>query len=452
MERILKIIFIALSCWSLAAFAQNPVTPKDSSESLIDTVANIFMEEDSLELTDTIPADFSYLDSSYLFIRFSADTLYLGKDSLPMVHFYEKLQRVIEEKQGNVSILHIGGSHVQAGTMSHRIRKHILSEYDGPAASRGMIFPYSAASNCNNPHDYKTSKEQPLSLVRNVYRDHTIPLGVTGIAVYAPDTLRSFRIRMNEPDFDFGADTIVLLTNYQGKTSDFKEFPIDPILKEDTIYHFPDSEDVANGRIYYFLNKLVQDFTIYLPCSKGDTFAVNGILLKNGRPGITFHSLGVNGAQVTSYLRCKNFTRDLELIRPDLVIFGIGVNDAYGDSFDSVAFKNNYLKLVQRFKTINPDCAFLFLSNNDTWKKSRRSYYVNKTGPEVSDVMYRLADLTGGAVWDQFNIMGGLGSMDKWRLKGLAQKDRVHFTAAGYNLIADLFYKAFIRELNYDNR
>lgn len=141
----------------------------------------------------------------------------------------------------------------------------------------------------------------------------------------------------------------------------------------------------------------------------------------------------------------------MSLLHPDLVIFNIGVNDAFGSTFDSIAFKNNYLKLVNNIKSVNPNCGFIFVTNNDTWKKARKSYYVNPTGPQVQDVMYRLADLTGGAVWDQFSIMGGLRSMDTWRKKGLAQKDRVHFTAAGYNLIGDLFYEALIRELKMNS-
>ena len=174
----------------------------------------------------------------------------------------------------------------------------------------------------------------------------------SGIAVWNSDTLNSITIKMNAPEYDFMADTIILLGKAYG-------WPIDPILKEDTLYHFPDSIDFDNDRYYFYFDRPVKDFTIYFPCSKGDTFVVNGILLKNSRPGITLSSIGVNGAQTSSYLRCSNFTRDMQLLKPDLVIFNIGVNDAYGNSFDSVAFKNNYLKLVQRIREANPELPFL---------------------------------------------------------------------------------------------
>lgn len=439
MERLRQIINLALFLFGvLSSFAQVDLTQPDSIPEIptfTDTVA-----VDTI-VTDTVAN--GELDSAEeeTYIHLDEDTLYWGRDSMTLVHFYERLDQLLKTKQGNLNILHIGGSHVQAGTMTHRIRKHLLDEFGEPPASRGLIFPYSAAANCNNPHDYRISKDQQFNLIRNVYQNHTFPLGGSGIAVWNADVLNSITVKMNAEGYDFVADTVILLGSAHG-------WPIDPILKEDTIYHFPDSIDLDNGRYFFYFDKKIKDFTLYFPCSKGDTFVVNGILLKNERPGITLSSIGVNGAQTGSYLRCQNFARDMKLLQPDLVIFGIGVNDAYGSSFDSVTFKNNYLKLVRQIREANPDCAFIFFSNNDTWKRGRKNhYYVNPTGPDVADVMYRLADLTGGAVWDQFHIMGGLKSMETWRKKGLAQKDRVHFTASGYNLIGDLFYDAFIREI-----
>lgn len=432
--KIATILFFSVLC-CFPAFGQDDLTQEDSIPAIP-------------TYTDTLALDTMAVDSAVVeedtYIHFDEDTLYFGNPQNTLPEFFNRLDRLMVTKQGNIHIVQIGGSHIQAGTMSHRIRKHLLDDFGGKPASRGLIFPYSSAPNCNNPHDYKISKDKPFNLIRNVYQSHKYPLGVSGIAVWNADEMNSITVRMNDSDHDFAADTIILLGSTRG-------WSIDPILKEDTIYHFPDEEDTVNGRYYYFFEHPVKDFTLYFPCSKGDTFIVNGILLKNGLPGITYSSIGVNGAQVTSYLRCTNFERDMALLQPDLVIFNIGVNDAYGSSFDSVAFKNNYLKLVQKIRSVSPNCSFIFVTNNDTWKRARRNYHVNPTGPEVEDVMYRLADLTGGAVWDQFAIMGGLRSMDTWRRKGLAQKDRVHFTAAGYNLMGDLFYDAFIRELKVNN-
>ena len=153
----------------------------------------------------------------------------------------------------------------------------------------------------------------------------------------------------------------------------------------------------------------------------------------------------MNGADLDDYLRCPYFEMDMELLQPDMVIFGIGINDANSDNFDSLTFKNRYLQLIQRIQNVNPECAFVFITNNDSYKKvSRRNSVVNKNNLQVREVFYRLADLTQGAVWDQFDIMGGLKSMDKWRQSGYAQTDRIHFTVKGYKLLGDLFFNAFV--------
>ncbi len=441
MERIRAIVFLFFFL-SLAAycFGQVDITAEDSIPQIplvTDTILTV--DTTNVIISDTDLVEDSGVENPY--IRYDLNHLDWGKDSMSLVRFFEKLSGVMERKEGHLHILHIGASHVQAGTMTHRFRSRLLDAYGAPPAARGFIFPYSAATNCNNPADYKISKRATFNLIRNVYQSYTFPLGGSGIAVWCSDTANSISVKMNAPDYDFYADTIILLGAAHG-------WPIDPILQYDTIYHFPDSEDLAHDRYFYYLDEPVTDFTIHFPCSPKDTFEVEGILLRNGRAGITVSSIGVNGAQVTSYLRCKNFVRDMELIKPDLVIFGIGVNDAYGSTFDSLAFKRNYLELVARIREANPDCAFIFLSNNDTWKKGKKGkYYVNPTGPAVSEVMHRLADLTGGAVWDQFHIMGGLRSMDTWRKKGLAQKDYVHFTAAGYQQLGDLLFEAFINEI-----
>jgi len=43
--------------------------------------------------------------------------------------------------------------------------------------------------------------------------------------------------------------------------------------------------------------------------------------------------------------------------------------------------------------------------------------------------------------------MGGLGSMQKWEASSLAAKDKVHFSAEGYCLLADLLFDALMTSL-----
>ena len=378
------------------------------------------------------------------FAHFENDTLAFDPTTSNLTDFYRKMDQVITTGEGNVNILHIGGSHVQAGTMSHRIRRNLLSDFPNRIARRGMIFPYSVAPKCNNPADYRVSKNVVFSLIRNVYKDIDRPLGVTGIAVYTSDTTAQINIRLNDSALVFPTSRIIVL-GYPDSTwaldYDVRVVPSITIGEDE---YYPSEIDTNTRRYIYDVPTMKDSFLLRINNYDNTTFTLTGILLDDDAPGITFHSIGVNGAQVSSYLKCVNFEEDLQLVRPDLVIFGIGINDAAAAGFDTVVFKRNYLELVRRIRTVSPDCAFIFLTNNDSYKKVKKKYSVNHNGELARDVFYRLAAETGGAVWDQFDIMGGLRSMDKWRTSGYAQYDRVHFTKKGYNLIGDLFYNAFI--------
>ena len=177
-------------------------------------------------------------------------------------------------------------------------------------------------------------------------------------------------------------------------------------------------------------------------------FTLTGILLENNMPGISVHGVGVNGARVSSYLRCDDFERDLNLIRPDLIIFGIGINDAAEKDFEKNNFKRNYNELIKVIKRVNPDCALLFITNNDSYKrekvKKKTRYEVNLNGEIVEEAFMELGKKYNAAVWNQFDIMGGLESMQDWEEAGLAKKDKVHFTNEGYRLLGDLLYNALI--------
>lgn len=379
---------------------------------------------------------------NYSFINYQANHLHYDTLSPAMLHFFDKWQQVTATGQGDLNIVHIGGSHVQAGTLTNRIRTNILSWYPSLVGNRGMIFPYSAAAKCNNPADYKVHCVEKVALTRNVYKQPEHDMGLCGIAVTAADTITTIQIALNEPNFDYSTQRVTI----------FGESPenVVPFLRLDDRDAYPSYVDPGTHRYVFNLVRPTDSFDIVLPCDTGQTFTLTGIHLANKAHGISYHSIGVNGAAVPDYLKCKYFTDDLRMLKPDMVVFGIGINDASGPNFDTVLFRQNYLRLVDSIRTVNPDCAFVFITNNDSYKRAKkRTYVVNTNGPKARDVFYRLAADTQGAVWDQFEIMGGLKSMEQWRLSKLAQYDRVHFTRAGYELVADLFSEALKEALSH---
>ena len=86
-------------------------------------------------------------------------------------------------------------------------------------------------------------------------------------------------------------------------------------------------------------------------------------------------------------IECENA---LKFLKPDLVIFGLGINDAYKpeNQFDGAVYEANYDTLVMRIKEANPDCAFIFMTNNDSYYKQR---YSNPNILKVQKAMRNLA-------------------------------------------------------------
>lgn len=382
---------------------------------------------------------------TYPFIKYEADTLVFNPETSNLPHFFLKYDSLVQTKNGEINILHIGGSHVQAGTFPHTIRQRIVQLNPDLMGHRGMIFPYSAAPKSNNPIDYVVRSIGSFQIIRNVFENPIVPLGVTGVAVITIDTLAEIKIILKDSTLSYITDRIILLGKYDSSK-------VIPTIWVDSLEYFPVEIDTLKDRFIYEPLHVTDSFIIRFNNFNGERFILNGIYLENDLPGVTFHSIGVNGASVPAYLRCVNFERDLDLIRPDLVIFGIGINDASGPNFNPTEFESNYLVLIDIIKKHNPNCAFIFVTNNDTFKrvkKKRKWYWVNNTnGKEVQEVMYELAKKTDGAVFDQYKIMGGAKSMAKWYTAKLAQKDRVHFTKAGYQLMGELFFNAFLDAKN----
>ncbi len=346
---------------------------------------------------------------------------------------------LLQEGIGNVNILHIGGSHVQAGTFSHQMRCRLYGMAPGLEGRRGLIFPFTAAKT-NNPSNYRVVCSGNWNCCKNTQREPAYPMGLSGMVVVPQSAAARLEVHLRDNvsgAFDFNR---VRLFGYSDSLR------VEPLLRiADTLYR---GVYDSLSRSYLFQLERYSDSVTFLfrpTDSVWEPFYLRGILLDNDLPGFSYHAVGVNGASLPSYLQCPMFENDLAFVRPDLCIFGIGINDASGDKFDTVLFRQRYERLMEEILNVSPQCRFLFITNNDSYRKTgRRRYAVNANGQLAQEVFYRLAEKYEVAVFDQFALMGGLGSMKKWEAAGLAQSDKVHFTAKGYRYLGDLLYNALM--------
>ena len=351
--------------------------------------------------------------------------------------FYAKLDTLVATGQGNVNVWHIGGSHVQAAFFPNRIMNGIDSLT--VRGDRGFLFPLKLAGT-NYDKSYSISAtgewEAPI-LTRN--SDLRRPrYGVTGYGARtaSPDASVGFRLNVDGSS-RWSCESVRVL----GYGSSDRAYPYILCLADTLRFEF----ETATQSYLFDLPAPTDSVVVRFHIPAGEEFTLNGLQPLSWRPGVNYFASGVNGAALPSWLdKCEDLERDLQLVHPDLAILAVGINDSATSAkdFKPEKFKENYRRLIEMVRRISPECAFIFVTNNDSYRYVRRGMSWNGNGEAVRQEMLELAREYGAGVWDLYGVMGGAHTVEKWRDAGLAKNDRLHFTDEGYNLLGDLFVEA----------
>ncbi len=364
----------------------------------------------------------------YPFIKMEKS--HLEGSSEYFMEFRQKLDSLVRYGSGDVRVLHVGGSHVQGGTWSNRLRTRFLSLRYGIDGGRGMVFPFAAAMT-NTPVSYTTSYSGEWESFNCIKSDGE-HLGLTGIVAIAKDSVSKVAVDLAH------ASGPVLQQNYAFNRVDlFGEGSMEPYLilqGRDTVRAVQGTE-ICHFDLPYYTDWFQLGFH-----GKG-RYTVRGLYLDRSTNGFTYSEAGVNGAASASWARCEFWQNDLRRVMPDLVIFSIGINDIQGQDFDPLTFKANYRSLIQQVREVNPRCAILFSGINDSYYRRK---YVNPHTPEVEKCFRELSKEFDCMFWDMYEVMGGYGSSDAWLEAGLMVSDKVHFSPSGYRLIGDLLFDAIM--------
>jgi len=97
-----------------------------------------------------------------------------------------------------------------------------------------------------------------------------------------------------------------------------------------------------------------------------------GINLENGRPGLVYHSIGVNGAKFKHYLAAGLFVDQTAALAPDLVILSLGTNEALDYPYFDPQFVNQMDSLITRLRTKNPNARILLTTPPDSYRRKTR--------------------------------------------------------------------------------
>ncbi len=378
----------------------------------------------------------------YPFINYTASVLHLSKDSSQFMNFYKKIDELREGKRKKVTVVHFGGSHIQAGFWTEVLMDGFqnIGNFKGGGT---FIFPFKIV-NTNSPHFFKSFTTGKWTRKRNALsKEMCDNLGLAGMAGITNDSANSFGFKLLQNNHH---QTFNSLRVYHNFNPSF-EFSI----ANQTGTHFVRKDYIAKSYTEFIFETYIDsiNFNLVRKDSIIPDFMLRGFSIENSNPGFYYASIGVNGASTSSYLRCQEFVNELSGIPPDLVIFSLGVNDTHDTNFSKEQFSTNYDSLISLIKIASPNCTFLFTTVTDNYMNRKTP---NKRPIKAQEAVFELMEKHNAAVYDLYAVMGGYKSIYKWYKAGLAAKDKVHFNGRGYTLLSNLMFDAIYRSYMYNSK
>ncbi|OFX16519.1 MAG: hypothetical protein A2033_05525 [Bacteroidetes bacterium GWA2_31_9] len=370
--------------------------------------------------------------SSYSYLRLFENEIICPESNVKFRNFAKNISED-SLKTKTVNILQIGDSHIQADMFSAKLR-FLFSKSLLHIAGRGLVFPYTLAKT-NNPTDYDVTYTGNWESCRSLEKDKKCNLGISGIS--ATTFSENSSITMCYKNFDSICSNLktIKILHEIGE----KEF-IPKINNQFANEFVKVSENLAYSS--FNINN-TDPFTItFIKTSEKQTkFTLNNFYLETENTGLVYNSVGINGADVNSYLNCNLLKSQLDFLNPELIIISLGTNDAYPEKFDANVFTQSYTTLINNLLETCPESAIILTTPGDSYRNRK---YLNINYEKSREIIIKLAEKYNLGVWDFYTIMGGLNSIYLWHKSNLCFDDYLHFNKVGYELQALLFHKALL--------
>lgn len=163
--------------------------------------------------------------------------------------------------------------------------------------------------------------------------------------------------------------------------------------------------------------------------------------------GVTYEALGINGAEAAVMFRWNDamFGSYLKHRDPALIVLAYGSNEASDPRWNDESYQAMFSAELKRLRALCPAASILVLGPTDRMIR-RKNGVVLVEGIDRIIAAQRLACSENGCVfWNARQRMGGARSIRDWATAGLGQADFVHFTAPGYDKLAEALFGDIMR-------
>lgn len=340
--------------------------------------------------------------------------------------FYRKLQQLRKTREGQVRIVHIGDSHIQADFLSGVVRKN-FQEFGGNAG-RGLVFPFQLAQS-NAPADIVASSNVKWDFSRIAKPQLAAPCGISGFVLKNTTSRAVVNIALRQTD---GAQVFNKIKLFADADSS-----VQWSVALDNETSIPLAYD-SLARLHYPAS------TVSLVRTGAGSGEFYGVSLEHDTTGIIYHTIGVNGARYDQYNDAYLFWRQLPALNADLYIISLGTNEAQAAVFAPATFINELEIFIGKLRSASPGASVLITTAPDSYK-GRTS---NKVLRQLNETLRDYCNRQSIPLWDLYRVSNGYGSAYSWVRRGLMSRDRIHFTADGYRLQGTLLYSALAKGYN----
>jgi lysophospholipase L1-like esterase len=355
--------------------------------------------------------------------------------------FFSRLRTLETEGTGRVAITQLGASHTAAQAFTDEGRARLAARFG--SAGRGFV-----AAGKPSPKLERSGVWRTLFGHWNItdalkLRTSSLIWGLTGVrAEAAPGA--SMTMSFEEP-LGTDADTARMQVYYLEEPGGT---PPEVIIDGELVPVPPQNVEQPTVRVVEFAAP-GHKHLISLSNPGPRPLSFFGIAHELMKPGIVYDALGLPGATaltLASYEQ-SSLMQQVGARQPDLLVFFYGTNESGLPQSNVEEMKASYPLLFATMRQAAPDADCLILAPTDRmrWKRDGKGWREAESIDEVTAAMEEVALEQGCAFWRTREVMGGKGSIEKWRKQKLANADHVHLNTPGYQRLAGSLIEELLR-------
>ena len=171
--------------------------------------------------------------------------------------------------------------------------------------------------------------------------------------------------------------------------------------------------------------------------------ALLGVALERER-GFVLDAMGVSGRTAGSWIAWDSalLTEALRWRPPELFVLAYGTNEAADDRMVPERYRATLRAALGRARAAMPDAACVLIGPSDRGRELRGRHVIWGPTTHIAQIQREVAPEFDCLSWDLQAVMGGPGSMYRWKEAGLAAPDLIHLTPGGYKEVARRFVQA----------